>query len=57
MNKAVFIVFNQALTERVEFILSELKISGYTPCVFKIKVYNAGEAGRAILPEQMHSVS
>ena len=30
MNKAVFIVFNQALTERVEFILSELKISGYT---------------------------
>ena len=30
MMKAVFIVFNQALTERVEFILSELKISGYT---------------------------
>jgi nitrogen regulatory protein PII len=28
--KAVFIVFNQANTERVEFLLDELKISGFT---------------------------
>lgn len=28
--KSVFIVFNQANTERVEFMLDELKISGFT---------------------------
>ena len=28
--KAVFIVFNQANTERVEYMLDELKISGFT---------------------------
>ena len=28
--KAVFIVFNQANTERVEFLLEELKINGFT---------------------------
>ncbi|MBO4370873.1 MAG: hypothetical protein J5808_05900 [Paludibacteraceae bacterium] len=28
--KAVFIVFNQANTERVEFMLDELKINGFT---------------------------
>lgn len=28
--KAVFIVFNQAHTERVEYIMDQLKISGYT---------------------------
>lgn len=28
--KAVFIVFNQANTARVEFMLDELKISGFT---------------------------
>lgn len=28
--KAVFIVYNQAHTERVEFILNRLDISGYT---------------------------
>lgn len=28
--KCVFIVFNQANTERVEFLLDELKISGFT---------------------------
>ncbi|MBO7202890.1 MAG: hypothetical protein J6V30_05070 [Paludibacteraceae bacterium] len=28
--KAVFIVFNQSNTERVEYMLDELKISGFT---------------------------
>ena len=28
--KSVFIVFNQANTERVEYMLDELKISGFT---------------------------
>lgn len=28
--KCVFIVFNQANTEKVEFLLDELKISGFT---------------------------
>ena len=28
--KAVFIVFNQANTERVEYMLDELRISGFT---------------------------
>lgn len=28
--KSVFIIFNQANTERVEFLLDELKISGFT---------------------------
>ena len=28
--KAVFIVFNQANTERVEYMLDQLKISGFT---------------------------
>ncbi|GAB1405010.1 MAG: hypothetical protein PHX54_06745 [Lentimicrobiaceae bacterium] len=28
--KAVFIVFNQAHTERVEYILDQLRISGYS---------------------------
>ncbi len=28
--KCVFIVFNQANTERVEYLLDELKISGFT---------------------------
>ncbi len=28
--KSVFIIFNQANTERVEFMLDELKISGFT---------------------------
>ncbi len=28
--KSVFIVFNQANTERVEYLLDELKISGFT---------------------------
>ena len=28
--KAVFVVFNQAHTERVEYIMDQLKISGYT---------------------------
>ncbi len=28
--KAVFIVFNQANTERVEYLLDELKINGFT---------------------------
>lgn len=28
--KSVFIVFNQANTERVEYILDQLKISGFT---------------------------
>ncbi|MDR1591850.1 MAG: hypothetical protein LBS16_03075 [Prevotellaceae bacterium] len=28
--KAVFIVFNQANTERIEYLLDELKINGFT---------------------------
>lgn len=28
--KSVFIVFNQANTERVEYLLDELKVSGFT---------------------------
>ncbi|MDD2594505.1 MAG: P-II family nitrogen regulator [Bacteroidales bacterium] len=28
--KAVFIIFNQANTERVEYLLDQLKISGFT---------------------------
>ena len=30
MQKAVFIVYNQALTERVDFMLKSLKIKGFT---------------------------
>lgn len=30
MQKAVFIAYNQALTERVDYILKQLHISGYT---------------------------
>ena len=29
--KAVFIVYNQALTERVAYILDQLQIKGFTP--------------------------
>lgn len=40
--KAVMIVFNQALTERVDFIFSQLKIKGFTQ--FPL-VYGAGSKG------------
>ena len=30
MKKAVFIAYNQALTERVDYILKQLKIKGFT---------------------------
>ena len=40
--KAVFIVYNQALTERVAFILEQLRITGYTQ--FPL-VYGQGSNG------------
>lgn len=40
--KAVFIVYNQALTERVNFIFEQLQITGYTQ--FPL-VYGAGTNG------------
>lgn len=40
--KAVFIIYNQALTERLEFVFDQLKITGYTK--FPL-VYGCGTNG------------
>ena len=40
--KAVFITYNQALTERLEYIFEQLRITGFTKCPL---VYGRGTNG------------
>ncbi len=57
--KAVFIVYNQALTERVNYILDQLRIKGYTqfPLVYG-QGTNGGEPrmGSHAWPEMNSSI-
>lgn len=57
--KSVFIIFNQALTEKVEYMLDRLEIRGYTQWN---EIYGRGSVngdphmGTHTWPEQNHAV-